>query len=209
LRKTVVNFLSFGNRRRISIPYQMTLTRDELGPRRASQPTNTSSAHHHESVTSSPDALQFDAAASLQICRGDGSGLSAPLDSRLIVAPYSDDTHLLDLTTLDIPNQLLAKALTVLKPIRPDYATAEYSSSFNWTVVLEMLRQLVAEAGYQWGKQSFYVVTFRSRLSPSADSSRLHDLDYYSLAEATSSGGLLKYWFGAKDEKLQNLATCM
>jgi hypothetical protein len=186
----------------------MTLTKDGLGPRHASQATNISSVYHHELVTSSPAALQFDAAASLQLCRGRGSGLSAPLDSRLIVSPYNDDTHLLDLTTLDIPNQLLAKALTVLKPTRPDYATAEYSSSFNWPVVLEVLRQLAAEAGYQWAEQSFYVVTFRSRLSPSADSSRLHDLDYHSLAEATSSGGLLKYWFGAKDKRLENLATC-
>lgn len=43
----------------------------------------------------------------------------------LVVSPYEEPPHLLDLRTLDTNNQLLAKALVGLKCLRDDYATAE------------------------------------------------------------------------------------
>jgi hypothetical protein len=49
----------------------------------------------------------------------------------LIVSPYEEEPHLLDLNTLDTSNQLLAKALVCMKNLREDYATADYKESFN------------------------------------------------------------------------------
>lgn len=175
-------------------------------------PSNVS-VYHHSLVTKDSDALKFSAAASLQLLpqsqKHSTPTPAAPTDTGLIISPYNDDLHLLDLATLDTPNRLLAKALTSLKPTRDDYATAEYTESFNWSFVHKTLRELATAEGYKWKKQSFYVVAFRSRLQSTADTSYLHELDFNSLAEATVSGGLLKYWFGTKDGELRNLATCM
>lgn len=52
-------------------------------------------------------------------------------DRYLVVSPYDEKPHLLDLETLDIPNQLLARALVGLKCLREDYATAPYIETFN------------------------------------------------------------------------------
>lgn len=195
----------------------MVAVTDEHGLQRSDQTTQyatDSSVYHHSLVTEDSHALKFNAAASLQLLhtiaeqKNPSQPPAAPTDTRLIISPYNDDLHLLDLTTLDTPNRLLAKALTSLKPTRDDYATADYTESFNWSSVLETLRELAAAEGYEWERQSFYVVVFRSKLQPTAEISYLHDLDFHSLAEATLSGGLLKYWFGSKDEKFQNLATC-
>lgn len=49
----------------------------------------------------------------------------------LIVSPYEEEPHLLDLNTLDTSNQLFAKALVCMKNLREDYATADYKESFN------------------------------------------------------------------------------
>lgn len=174
--------------------------------------TKSSTLLHHSLVTSDPDALKFHAAASQQLQIGqphDASAAAKGGDDLLIVSPYNEPGHLLDLKTLDTPNQLLAKALTIFKPIRDDYATAPYTESFNWEAVIELLRDLCAAEGYRWQRQKFYVVTFRSRLFPDVDMQQLHDLDVHSHREATASGGLLKYWFGTKDENHRNLATCM
>ena len=98
----------------------------------------------------------------------------------------------------------------MLKAIRPDYATASYTSAFNWSEVLECLKSLLkANVGYQWKEQFFYIVVFRSQIPPSTDRSHLLSLDELSHAEAMQSGGLLKYWFGVPDENGRNLATCM
>lgn len=158
---------------------------------------------HHSLITTSPDALKFDAAAFMQLESG-----NRPLDYHLISSPYNEQGHLLDLTTLDKPNQLLARALTILKPTRKDYATADYASAFNWQVVMELLRDLASSQGYEWKEQSFYVVIFRSHLQQSASLSYLHELDSHSHEEATKSGGLLKYWFGTAGVDRRNLATC-
>lgn len=168
-----------------------------------------SSLFHHELVTKDFGLLQFHAAAALQLQFGtQRHELAATSDDRLIASPYNDPGNLLDLKRLETPYQLLAKALTILKPIRDDYAVAPYIESFNWQAVVDFLRDLSIAEGYQWKKQRFYVVTFRSTLKPVIDNQRLHDLDYHSHQEAMASGGLLKYWFGDKSEKHQNLATC-
>ncbi|KAJ0424666.1 hypothetical protein BJY00DRAFT_276114 [Aspergillus carlsbadensis] len=130
-------------------------------------------------------------------------------NSLLITSPYTTADHLLDLTTLDTPNRLLAQALTALTPIRDDYATGPYTESFNWTAVFKKLHELAAAEGYAWKRERFYVVAFRSILNADADGDRLHLLDERSHAEAVASGGLLKYWFGSKNAKRENLATCV
>ncbi|KAL6239793.1 hypothetical protein BDW75DRAFT_236054 [Aspergillus navahoensis] len=129
--------------------------------------------------------------------------------SLLVTSPYTTREHLLDLSTLETPNRLLAQALTTLTPVRPDYATAPYTESFNWTSVFVALHNLAEKEGYSWSQQSFYVVVFRSILQADADGDRLHLLDERSHAEAVSSGGLLKYWFGIKNGRRENLATCV
>ncbi|GES58882.1 UPF0643 protein PB2B2.08 [Aspergillus terreus] len=130
-------------------------------------------------------------------------------DNHLIASPYTDQAHLLDLTTLDRPNQLLARALSVLQPTRDDYATACYLESFNWPEVIDSIRRLCSETGYSWTKRSFYVIVFRSQLYANADSERLYELDAQSHREAVASGGLLKYWFGTTNANRENLATCI
>lgn len=163
---------------------------------------------HHSLVTDRPDALKFHAAASLQLDYGHGNRGTATSDDYLIVSPYNEPFHLLDMRRLDTPCQIFAKALTILKPVRNDYATASYIDSFNWQSVIDLVRELSAAENYEWKEQSFYVVVFQSHLNPEADMSLLHDLDYHSHEEATTSGGLLKYWFGSTDENRRNLATC-
>ena len=163
---------------------------------------------HHSLVTNDSEVLKFSAAAALQIAPRLGFKVPWDLDHRLITSPYNDHPHLLDLARLDIQSRLLAEALTVLKPIREDYALAEYTESFNWKTVIETLQDLSAARDHCWTEQTFHVVTFRSRLRAGVDNSYLQDLDAHSHQEATKSGGLLKYWFGSKDAKLRNLATC-
>ena len=130
-------------------------------------------------------------------------------DNLLIVSPYTTALHLLDLGTISEPNRLLAKALTLFKQVRHDYATAPYAESFNWAHVIGFLRTLVeAECTYDWEQQSFYIIVFRSQLPPATDRTHLAKLDRLSHAEAMESGGLLKYWFGVPDANGRNLATC-
>ena len=127
----------------------------------------------------------------------------------LIVSPYISRSHLLDLDTVSTPNQLLAKALTLLKATREDYATAPYQDSFNWTEVLNELKKLcAAEPGFDWQEKTFYIVAFRSKVRPTTDRAHLGALDEASHLEATKGGGLLKYWFGEPDTEGRNLATC-
>ena len=126
----------------------------------------------------------------------------------VVVSPYRSREHLLDLHILHTNQQLLAKALTSLQPIRPDYATCSYPSAFNWPTVISALHSLTEEADYAWPTQHFYIVVFRSRIPPTTNRIHLAELDRISHAEATKSGGLLKYWFGVPDEEGRNLATC-
>ena len=126
----------------------------------------------------------------------------------LISSPYSDPANQLDLRDLDTPFRFLALALTAMRPVRDDYATAPYLESFNWSEVITLLRSICQHAGFEWHEQAFYVVVFRSQLSAKADRNRLGELDQHSHQEACQSGGLLKYWFGSPDAEGNNLATC-
>lgn len=101
---------------------------------------------------------------------------------------------MLDLRTVDIPNQLLAKALTSLNSLRPDYATAPYVEIFNWPEVIANVRDLAAKEpnDFKYPETSFYIVVFRSRIPPTTVYSDLGILDKAAHAEATASGGFLK-----------------
>lgn len=126
----------------------------------------------------------------------------------LVVSPYTSLPHLLDLRTLETSQLLLAKALTILSTVQEDYATAPYTDSFNWAIVFTRLKALTQQIGYQWQNQHFYIVVFRSQVPPTTNRVELGGLDDRSHAEATKSGGLLKYWFGIPDANGRNLATC-
>ncbi|ETS72985.1 hypothetical protein PFICI_15377 [Pestalotiopsis fici W106-1] len=130
-------------------------------------------------------------------------------DNYLIVSPYTEKEHLLDLRTLDKENALLAKALVKFRSLRPDYATAPYTETFNWDQVMEELTRLVREEGHVWKETSFYIVAFRSQIPPTTVYAELGVLDKAAHAEATASGGFLKYWFGTPDQEGRNLATCV
>lgn len=110
----------------------------------------------------------------------------------LIQSPYTERAHQLDLQTLNDENRLFAQALTVLDATRPDYATAEYTASFNWPEVLDNLKALVRESGKKFHETSFYIVAFRSQIKPSTDYSHLGELDKAAHKEAVDSGGFLK-----------------
>ncbi|KAF3385395.1 hypothetical protein F1880_002244 [Penicillium rolfsii] len=166
----------------------------------------------HTHISSDFDDLKFNAAASLQLQWSREEQQSTALtsdDTRLIASPYNGALHLLDLETLDTQSRLLALALSFFKPVRDDYATGDYLESFNWTEVFDLVKSFAKAEGHTWTRQSFYVVSFRSQLQPGVDNDHLHALDAYSHQEAIASGGLLKYWFGTKNEERQNLATCI
>lgn len=157
---------------------------------------NKSSLFDYRLVDPSFDALKFGAAAAFQLpsahsdsCKHAKNGSSEAL---LVVSPYTSRSHLLDLNLVDQPNQLLAKALTTMKPIREDYATAPYKEAFNWNEIMRVLQGLVKEEQYEWTKRSFYVVVFQSQVPPTTDKSHLGRLDEKSHEEAMESGGLLK-----------------
>ncbi|KAK4097411.1 hypothetical protein N658DRAFT_434096 [Parathielavia hyrcaniae] len=130
-------------------------------------------------------------------------------DRYLVVSQYVEREHLLDLTSLDVENQLLALALTRLKCLRADYATAPYPETFNWDDIVDTLRTLARDIGHTWKETSFFVVAFRSRIPPTTVYAELGALDKAAHAEATASGGFLKYWFGTPDAEGRNLATCI
>jgi hypothetical protein len=113
-------------------------------------------------------------------------------DNFLLVSPYTEKPHLLDLRTLDTANQVLARALTGLKCLRDDYATAPYTEIFNWSEVIESVRTLAAESDFEWKESYFYIVVFRSQIPPSTVYADLGVLDKAAHAEATKSGGFLK-----------------
>lgn len=164
----------------------------------------------HTSVTKDFGELRFQAAAALQVQwpAAEQKSPAGESDTRLIASPYNEAPHLLDLDSLDRQSRLLSLALAFFKPVRDDYATAGYLDSFNWGEVFDLLKAFAAAEGHTWTRQSFYVVSFRSILLPDVDQDHLYALDAYSHQEAVASGGLLKYWFGKKDEHERNLATC-
>jgi len=128
----------------------------------------------------------------------------------LQASPYSDRSHLLDLTTLDRPLQLFAEALTGMRWITQEFATAAYDRSFNWDSIVDIFSRAVRaeHAETMPEKLHFYVIVFRSRVNQHADRQLLGELDKAAHLEAVGEGGLLKYWFGEPDEAGRNLATC-
>ncbi|KAI5818625.1 hypothetical protein BZA77DRAFT_306071 [Pyronema omphalodes] len=124
-------------------------------------------------------------------------------------SPYTAFPHLLDLSTIDLPQQLLARALTIMTPLSPAYATTPYSVAFNFPSILARLRHLSQSINYHYPPSSFYIIVFRSRVNPSTNRQDLGALDEAAHIEAIKSGGLLKYWFGVPDENHRNLATCV
>lgn len=123
-------------------------------------------------------------------------------------SPYADPLNHLNLRELSQPLRLFALTLTQFQATRPNYATSEYMSSFDWSGMFETLRELCACSEIQWKRQEFYVVIFRSKLREEADRAKLGELDQMSHQEACASGGLLHYWFGSPDAERRNLATC-
>lgn len=149
-------------------------------------------------VDCSVDALRYKASAAYQIpslhqkgCRHDKIFSQ---DNLLIASPYTDKTHLLDLSTVSISNRILAEALTALKPIREDYALAPYKEAFNWSYILGVVQEISKSEGYHFVQEpeTFYIVVFRSCVPPSTDRSHLGFLDEKAHEEAIKSGGLLK-----------------
>jgi hypothetical protein len=166
-------------------------------------------------ITTKFDSLRFEAAAygqlDVSLVNNHSATHQSPtplLSSQLISSPYNNPGHYLDLTTLDAPNLLLAKALTALKPLRADYATAPYTEALNLSSVVNLVRKFAVDEGHEWKEQVFYVVSFRSKLKEVIDNELLYKLDYESHREACESGGLLKYWFGGPSGERRNLATC-
>ncbi|KAI8623649.1 eukaryotic translation initiation factor 3 subunit-like protein [Xylariaceae sp. FL1651] len=127
----------------------------------------------------------------------------------LVVSPYTEREHLLDLRSLDTECSILAQALVHLNCLRSDYATAPYTDIFNWGEVMDEVKHLSLQEGHNWKASSFFVVAFRSQIPPATVYEDLGALDKAAHAEATASGGFLKYWFGSPDKEGKNLATCL
>lgn len=165
-----------------------------MGPSLDVQAPKHTDLYDHHLVDPSIQALKFEAAASYQLPSSHNASCGHPKESEnlLVVSPYTERAHLLDLNTLDKPNQLLAKAMTVMKPVRDDYATAPYKEAFNWDHISETLRDLATVENYDWRRRLFYVVVFRSRSRPTIDRTYLGLMDEKSHEEAMESGGLLK-----------------
>lgn len=112
----------------------------------------------------------------------------------IVVSPYTEQQHLLDLASLDPENQILALALTQLTCLREDYATAPYRDTFNWDQIIDNVRTLARKRNHTWKETSFFVVAFRSQVFESTveNYADLGELDKAAHAEATASGGFLK-----------------
>lgn len=159
-------------------------------------PTNpTFQAEHNENLS---DPAQTD------------NSLARPIDPWLITSPYTEQSHLTNLSTLPLPSRLLTLALTHLKPTTSSYATTPYRDALNWPTVFENLKSISASHNHTWTSTTFYVVEFRSQLKANIDRELLFHLDKESHREATESGGLLKYWYGSTGDDVdgKNLATC-
>lgn len=135
------------------------------------------------------------------------SGRNGAESRYLVVSPYTERGHLLDLETLNKENQILAVALSRLKNVREDYATGPYLEIFNWTEVIDTLRTLVRESGHSWKETSFYIVAFRSQIPPTTVYGDLGVLDKAAHVEATASGGFLKFVYPSSNREGPVLTT--
>lgn len=114
------------------------------------------------------------------------------IEDLLVISPYTERQHLLDLKSVDVESAILAQALVHLKCLRPDYATAPYIDTFNWEEVIEQMKRLAQQNKHTWKENSFFVVAFRSQIPPTTVYEDLGALDKAAHAEATASGGFLK-----------------
>lgn len=114
-------------------------------------------------------------------------------DRYLVVSPYHEQEHLLDLESVELESQLLALSLINMQCLREDYATAPYTETFNWGEIIETLHTLARGINHRWKETSFFLVAFRSRIPPTTVYAELGTLDRAAHAEATASGGFLKY----------------
>lgn len=163
-------------------------------------------------ITSDIDALRFSAAAFNQLSLS-SHPLQGPFStlvksSLLISSPYNNPGHYLSLKTLDTQPLLFSLALTALRPTTPEYATTPYDQALNLSYIVSLVQKFASEENWTWKEQSFYVVSFRSKVKEDCDQELLYALDYESHREACESGGLLKYWYGKCDGERRNLATC-
>lgn len=126
----------------------------------------------------------------------------------LVMSPYSKQGQQLDLGAIPHADQLLAKALKELQPVREDYQTSSYVSAFNWPTIIERLRAWVQEAAFEWKEMRLYVIVFRSANPPGIDRQKLWALDEDAFTEAMVGGGLYRYWCGEPDQDGNNLSTC-
>lgn len=115
-----------------------------------------------------------------------------PEPNLIVQSPYTESAHLLDLSTLDHENAILAQALAVMRHVRSDYATAPYEEAFNWSEVAAEVSRLAKASSETFKQTSFYVVAFRSQVKPETDLANLGQLDKAAHAEAVASGGFLK-----------------
>lgn len=181
---------------------------------------NTALLYEPSSITTDFDELRFSAAAYGQLrktvqgrtetylCDGGFQSKTSVHSTKLISSPYNSSGHYLDVSTLPAESRLFALALSILKPVRADYAIASYTEALNFDTVLELLRSLARSENFDWHETNFYVVIFRSQLKVGVDNDWLYKLDSESHREACESGGLLKYWFGKANNDRRNLATC-
>ncbi|RYP44164.1 hypothetical protein DL768_009348 [Monosporascus sp. mg162] len=162
-------------------------------------------------VMASPEKRSAEVSSGEASTSGDENN-TTPVNGKLgflVVSPYTEQEHLLDLDSLDAENVLLAEALALMKNVRLDYATASYIDSFNWDEIMEELTRLALQRAHRWRETSFFIVAFRSQIPPTTAYEDLGVLDKAAHAEATASGGFLKYWFGNPDNEGRNLATCV
>jgi len=118
---------------------------------------------------------------------------SFPQNTRyLIASPYTDAEHLLDLESLNTESQLLSEALQKMRAVIEDYSTRPYLDSFNWTEVVDHVRELAAARHHTFRETSWYIVAFRSQIKSTAVYPDLGALDKAAHAEAMASGGFLK-----------------
>lgn len=130
----------------------------------------------------------------------------------ILSSPYKEIDHLLDLETLPIHYQLLAKSLTKFRGLE-DYASQPYENSFNIEEVIDDFKNNAAVSGIKIPQFTVYIVVFRSILHKEIQESEEHRAVLYQIdkdahREANISGGLLKYWYGSPDAYGKNLATC-
>ena len=113
-------------------------------------------------------------------------------DHFLVVSPYEDFAHRLDLRSVSSECQLLAQALVKMEPTRTDYAIAPYAKAFNFDKIVDCIRALASVSNYEFKQSHFYIVVFRSRIPPTTVYADLGILDQDAHKEAAKSGGFLK-----------------